>query len=210
MGDDIRQKAASMEAKVAAAAALSVPAVKQVYTAGKLVAEGVEAVAKAIDSNTPGTFATPNGATLTGALEAAPTAVGVGEAMGVGKTLTAGILPPDDFTSLSFARKADGRDSSSKVHSQGRPEIVSERKVDTPEMRNSFWDQLKQSGEWEHVSKYEKSTLRHKETGRLIQKSIEKWEIEVYNEKERHIGVIKPSDGILRKDLAVKGRTIEK
>jgi hypothetical protein len=150
MGDDIRQKAASMEAKVAAAAALSVPAVKQVYIAGKLVAEGVEAVAKAIDSNAPGTLATPNGATLTGALEAAPTAVGIAEGTGAGiiATAAAGILPPDDFTSLSFARKTDGRDSSSKVHSQGRPEIVSERKVDTPEMRNSFVKSKESSGEW--------------------------------------------------------------
>lgn len=51
-----------------------------------------------------------------------------------------GILPPDDFSSLSFARKADGRDHTPKVGKAGsadRPVPV-ERKIDTPEKRNSF------------------------------------------------------------------------
>jgi hypothetical protein len=138
MGDDIRGKAAPMEAKAAAAIALSIPAVRQAYATGKLLADGAKTLAKAIDSNTPGglTFATPNGATITGAVEAVPAAAGVAEGIGA-RIITAarGIRPPDDFTSLSFARKTDGSD-----RSQGRPKAVSERKVDTPEMRNSFWN----------------------------------------------------------------------
>jgi hypothetical protein len=200
-----------------------------------VIAKGVKAVAESIKPGTPGglAFATPNGATLAGALEAvpaiavegtgvgaAPAMAGVGiaegifvEGIGAGTVITAaGGLPSNDFTSLSFARKADGKDPTSKVGKTSpvdRPASI-ERKIDTPEIRNSFWDQLKQSGEWENVSKYDKPTLRHKETGRLIQKSIEKWEIEVFNKNEEHIGVIKPSDGILRKELAVKGRTMKK
>jgi hypothetical protein len=142
-------------------------------------------------------------------LEAVPAAIGVGEGIGVG-TVTTAITGSD--LPLSFARKADGRDHAPNVSKAGPADrlIPVERKIDTPEMRNSFWNQLKQSGEWEHVSGYNNPTLRHKETGRLIQKSIEKWEIEVYNSKKEHIGVIKPSDGILREDLAVEGRTINK
>jgi hypothetical protein len=187
---------------------------KKFLSIGKTIHDGIKAIPDAMGINGPGgmTFATPSGATVTGALEAVPAISVEGTGAGIITSAAGGILPPDDFTSLSFARKTDGRDHTPNVGKAGqadRPTPI-ERKIDTPEIRNSFWDQLKQSGEWEHVTGYDNPTLRHKETGRLIQKSIEKWEIEVYNKKKEHIGVIKPSAGILREDLAVKGRTINK
>jgi len=84
------------------------------------------------------------------------------------------------------------------------------RIVDTAEGRNERWNQMKKSGEWESVSGYDKSTLRNKDTGDLAQKSIEKWEIEVYNKREDHIGVIKPSDGKFHPELKVPGRVMRK
>ena len=44
----------------------------------------------------------------------------------------------------------------------------------------------------------------------MVQKSREKWEIEVYDRHENHIGVIKPSDGKFHPELAVKGRKMSK
>jgi hypothetical protein len=106
MGDRIQQESAAMEGKVAVVAAAAIPAVKKVYTAGKLVAKGVEAAAKAIDSDTPGglTFATPHGPTVTGALEAVPAAVGVGEGIGV-ETVTTAITGSDLPLSMSLKQE---------------------------------------------------------------------------------------------------------
>ncbi|MDR1232928.1 MAG: hypothetical protein LBJ75_01550 [Puniceicoccales bacterium] len=119
MGDDIRQKAAPTEVKVALASAALLPALAGAAEAGgavgaakvgkamvKLAARGIEAVAKAIDSNTPGglTLATPNGATLTGAVEVAPAAVGVAEGIGVG-TVTTTAIGSDFPLSMSLKKE---------------------------------------------------------------------------------------------------------
>ncbi|MDR1233262.1 MAG: hypothetical protein LBJ75_03325, partial [Puniceicoccales bacterium] len=85
-------------------------------------------------------------------MEVAPSAVGIGESIGIGKTLTAGILPPYDFTRLSFARKTDGSDRTSKAGLADRPAPI-ERKVDTLEMRNSFVKTKETSGEWTKLHK---------------------------------------------------------
>ena len=69
---------------------------------------------------------------------------------------------------------------------------------------------MKKSGEWEHYNgPYSQPTLRNKKNGNLAHKSIEKWEIEVYDKNERHIGVIKPSDGKFHPELKVPGRKIK-
>jgi hypothetical protein len=146
-------------------------------------------------------------------LEAVPADVGVAEGADAGIITTAatGILPPDDFTSLSFARKTDGGDSSSKIHFQGRPEAVNERKVDTPEMRNSFVKSKESSGEWIKRKGLVdgRQTWHNEDKIQYYQKTIEKSEIEVYSKHGKHMGVIKPSDGELRTDLKVEGRSID-
>jgi hypothetical protein len=55
-------------------------------------------------------------------LEVAPATAGVAEGIGAGTVITAAagnILPPDNVTSLSFARKADGKDPTSKIGKAG-------------------------------------------------------------------------------------------
>ena len=85
-----------------------------------------------------------------------------------------------------------------------------ERVVETKQTQQDRWEKMKQSGEWKHVSGKGKPTLENKKTGEFAQKSIEKWDIEVYNSNEYHIGVIRPSEGFIRKELAVKGRPMRK
>ena len=92
----------------------------------------------------------------------------------------------------------------------GRGNRAQQRVVDTAEARNRCWDQMKSSGEWRHVTGRNKPTLEHTRSGRFAQKSIEKWEIEVFDRNENHIGVIKPSDGKFHPELAVRGRKMER
>ena len=70
---------------------------------------------------------------------------------------------------------------------------------------------MKESGNWKHYNgPYNQPTLREEKTGNMAQKSKEKWEIEVYDKHENHIGVIKPSDGSFHPELSVKGRKMKK
>ena len=87
---------------------------------------------------------------------------------------------------------------------------VKERKIDTQSDQLRFWDKLKESGEWKSVKGYGKPTLYNAKNERFSQKSREKWEIEVFNKNEDHIGVFKPSDGKFHPELAVKGRKMRK
>jgi hypothetical protein len=105
MGNDVQEKAAIMEGKVAATAALAIPVVRQGYAMGKLIAKGAEAVIEAAESGTPGglTFATPNGATLAGALEAVPSVAGEGAGAGI---ITAAAVTGNDFP-LSMSLKQE-------------------------------------------------------------------------------------------------------
>lgn len=131
--------------------------------------------------------------------------VAVGESAGIGRA----------SSSVVGSNSYGGVRSKSKNINKGFAEKDSrkaskQRIVDTAEGRNECWRQMKKSGEWESVSGYNKSTLRNKDTGDLAQKSIEKWEIEVYNKREDHIGVIKPSDGKFHPELKVPGRVMRK
>jgi hypothetical protein len=130
-------------------------------------------------------------------------------AVGAGATAEIGTAAETPLA-LSMANRGGGKNNTPRAGGPERSEPVVERKVDTPEIQNKFWDEQKKSGEWEHVHGYNKPTLRHKKTGRLIQKSKEKWEIEVFDKNDEHIGVIKPSDGILRTNLKVDGRSVNK
>jgi hypothetical protein len=176
--------------------------------------KGIEAVAEAAQAGTPGglTLATPNGVTLAGFLEAAPSIAVEGVGVGVITTAAGGIPPPDDFTSLSFARKTDGKDHALKIgkaRQVDRPAPI-ERKIDTPEIRNSFVKSKESSGEWiRRKGQVDgRSTWRNIDKTQYYQKTVEKSEIEVYDKHGKHIGIIKPSDGILRTDLKVEGRKI--
>jgi hypothetical protein len=84
-----------------------------------------------------------------------------------------------------------------------------ERKIDTPEGQNEYWNQLKQSEEWKRESGFSKPTLRNTKTGDLIQKSKEKWEIEVFGKDRKHKGIIRPSEGVIKIEFAKAGRTIK-
>jgi hypothetical protein len=68
------------------------------------------------------------------------------------------------------------------------------------------------SGEWikVHEQKGGKPTWQSKDKSQFYQKTMEKNEIEVYNRQGEHIGVIKPSDGALRHELAKLGRKMKK
>jgi hypothetical protein len=89
------------------------------------------------------TFATPSGATVTGALEAVPAAVGEGTGAGIITSAAGGILPPDDFTSLSFARKSEGKDHTPKVDPAPKEWVRR-----TPEDVKDHFKKLKKSEEW--------------------------------------------------------------
>ena len=86
---------------------------------------------------------------------------------------------------------------------------VKTRKIDTQADQNNFWKMMKSSSEWVHVTGKSKPTLKNRNTGNFIQKSREKWEIEVYDKWGDHIGVIKPSDGSFHSELKVNGRKMK-
>jgi hypothetical protein len=102
--------------------------------------------------------------------------------------------------------KGGGGKDSKDTGSSGK-----ERKFDTAEIRNDFIDSKVASGEFikHHKMLNGKPTWRNVDSTRYYHKSIEKWEIEVYNKHGNYIGVIKPSDGTFHPEMAVKGRTID-
>jgi hypothetical protein len=129
----------------------------------------------------------------------------------------------DDDSAIFFAKKdgdseeksqivdqSKGSDPSGGTDPSKKPEGDNERKIDTPKMRNDFVKEKEKSGEWIklHEQKGGKPTWRNKDKSQYFQKTTEKNEIEVYNRQEKHIGVIKPSDGVLRRELAKLGRSI--
>jgi hypothetical protein len=141
---------------------------------------------------------------------AKPVAAREVEIAGTGMRVKVPVQEMPSSTAREFAaRKGDGKGSTNKV-GPAKKTKRKERKIDTPEGQNAHWDNLKNSGEWKNETGYSKSTLKNKKDGRLIQKSREKWEIEVYNEQKEHIGVIKPGDGKFYPELKVKGRKIKK
>jgi hypothetical protein len=94
-----------------------------------------------------------------------------------------------------------------------KPEVpkAPERVIPTKEMQNDCWGKLKQSGEWIHDKGRSKPTLENKKTGQFLQKSIEKWELEAFNKREKHIGIMRSNEpGIIRTEFAVRGRKMEK
>lgn len=130
--------------------------------------------------------------------------VAVGERAGIGRASSSvvdgsykGVKTKSKNINRSFAEKDSRKASKQRI-------------VDTVEGRNECWNRMKKSGEWEHYNgPYSQPTLRNKKNGNLAHKSIEKWEIEVYDKNERHIGVIKPSDGKFHPELKVPGRKIK-
>ena len=61
------------------------------------------------------------------------------------------------------------------------------RVVETKQTQQDCWEKMKQSGEWERKPGFDKPTLENKKTGDLAQKSIEKWDIEVFGANKVHI-----------------------
>jgi hypothetical protein len=121
-----------------------------------------------------------HGATLTGALEAASAAAGVAEGIGVGTVITAAtgsILPPDDFTSLSFARKSEGKDHAPNVDPAPKEWIQR-----TPEDVKNHFEKLKGSADW----------VRSKEDGKQVYRNIhtgeKRWPDHLHNEIECNKG----------------------
>ena len=209
-GDIVKEQALKHEAEVTAAAATVaakfIPGAGRMiggYVKKELVHRGIEALGEIMPKNPGGlTLATPNGATISGAVELAPAAVGIAEGAKIATaaaTLAGAMLPRDDVP-LSLEYRGDGKGS---THKAGPVEksTQKERKIDTPETQNAHWDKLIESGEWERRRGYSNPTLRNKKSGQLIQKSKEKYEIEVFDRHKNHIGVIKPNDGVLRKEL---------
>jgi hypothetical protein len=116
---------------------------------------------------------------------------------------------PPGTTQAFAARKGDGKGSTHKAEPAKKPERKG-RKTDTPAERNAFVNSKEKSGEWVRDGmKSGKQTWRTKDRSRYYQKTIEKWEVEVYDSGGRHIGVIKPSDGKFHPELKVEGRTIK-
>jgi len=131
--------------------------------------------------------------------------VAVGESVGVGRA-SSSVVGGSSYGGVKAKSKNINRGLAEK-DSQKAPK---QRIVDTVEGRNECWNRMKKSGEWEHYNgPYSQPTLRNKKNGNLAHKSIEKWEIEVYDKNERHIGVIKPSDGKFYPELKVPGRKIK-
>jgi hypothetical protein len=93
---------------------------------------------------------------------------------------------------------------------KGKSDASGGRKFDTPQIRNDFVKSQMKSGNWVklHKKMSGRPTWQNREKTQFYQKSKEGWEIETYNTQGDHIGVIKPSDGILRREFAVKGRNI--
>jgi hypothetical protein len=102
--------------------------------------------------------------------------------------------------------KSEGKGDKPPVGGIGK----GERKVDTPEIRNSFVKSKEQSGEWVriHEKKGGRPTWQDSEKKYFFQKTVEKNEIEVYDKNGDHVGIIRPSDGMLRRELAAPGRSI--
>jgi hypothetical protein len=123
-GDKINEQVLQIEARQTAALASTVPVIGPAVKVGNLAIRAAEAFSE-LGNNLPLpsglAFATPNGTTLTGALEAAPAAVGTVE--GIGKTIAAvsGARPQDDVA-LAFSRKTDGKDQPPQASSAGRVE----------------------------------------------------------------------------------------
>ena len=156
-----------------------------------------------------GAFIGGTGGAVAGA-PAGPVAAVAGAELGAIKGATAGYV-------ASKATRAVARaimNFSTGAGSGGdrtRTSEVRERKVDTQADRDKCWNDMKKSRKWEHYNgPYTQPTLRNRKTGDYVQKSREKWEIEVYDKHENHIGVIKPSDGKFHPELAVKGRKMRK
>jgi hypothetical protein len=243
---EIRQQAGVQDVKTILAAAtviapglsvsgkVAADGIKGALASGaiKVAAGGAKSAIKAAAAKVPGgpTFATPNGAPVVGALEAAPalevvpTAVERSAAMAAKALLVPlSIAIKDDDSAVFFAKKdgeeksqiadqSKGSDPSGGTGPSKKPEGDNERKIDTPKMRNDFVKEKEKSGEWIklHEPKGGKSTWRNKDSTQYFQKTMEKNEIEVYNKHGKHIGVIKPNDGALRRELAKLGRKIEK
>ena len=81
--------------------------------------------------------------------------------------------------------------------------------METKQTQQDCWEKMKQSWEWERKPGFDKPTLENKKTGDLAQKSIEKWDIEVFGANKMHKGVIRPSEGFVRSEFAVKGRKLQ-
>jgi hypothetical protein len=103
-----------------------------------------------------------------------------------------------------------GAGGSGKPAPKAEPFNPPARIIPTREMQNACWDKLKHSGEWKHVPGYGKATLRHEKTGQLIQKSHEKFEMEVFDKHGKHEGIMRANEGTIRTEFAVPGRKIGK
>jgi hypothetical protein len=105
----------------------------------------------------------------------------------------------------NFFKKSLGGDKSGKDGGASKDRIQ-----DTQQGRNDFVQSQVTSGKWSKLrgTKSGRQTWQNAERTQFYQKTKEKWEIEVYNKQGDHIGVIKPSEGILRRELAIPGRTI--
>jgi hypothetical protein len=119
---------------------------RKVFSIGKTIYDGIKVLPDAFRPNGPCglTLATPNGATVTEALEAAvPVVVGVegSAATAIGAT-TAGVgaLPPDDIN-LAFDRKADGLGRSPRA--QGSEQKIGSSRAMPEYGKGEFWDSLK-------------------------------------------------------------------
>jgi hypothetical protein len=110
---------------------------------------------------------------------------------------------------MEGGKDAVTRNCSSRSGPSRAPKQQKERIIETKQTQEARWKEMKASGEWEHRGGFSKPTLRHRKTGDLVQKSIEKWDIEVYGKNELHKGVIRPSEGFVREELAVAGRRIK-
>ncbi len=97
----------------------------------------------------------------------------------------------------------------STTNSTSKNEVPKVRVMETKQTQEACWQKLKNSGEWSVLKGKDIPTLRNNSTGELIQKSHEKYDIEVYDSRGNHIGVIRPSEGFIRKEFAVKGRRIK-
>jgi predicted house-cleaning noncanonical NTP pyrophosphatase (MazG superfamily) len=172
---------------------------KNIFSIGKTIWDGVEILPRVFRTNPPGglTLATPNGATVTGALEAVPSIAVEGTGAGI-ITTAAGALLPDDFTSLSFARKADGKDHAPKIEPTPK-----ERIRRTGEDVTNHFKKLGKDG-WERSMKDGKKIYINKDTGE------KRWADYLHNEIECNKGnkswVIDP---VTEKVLDKKGHLLK-
>jgi hypothetical protein len=145
-GNIISEQALPIEAKQTAILASALPVIGPVVRGVNSVVYGAEAFSE-LGNNLPLpsrlALATPNGVTVAGVLEAAPAIAVEGISAGVVTAAAGNILPPDDFTSLSFVRKADGKDHTPKVNSAPK-----ERIQRTKEDVINHFNELKKDGSW--------------------------------------------------------------